>query len=608
LTSAIEPDLEVENFVSPREWRIDCLGTLSYPNRGELESQPSVSVAVSPANGRARSIDCSQLEASDTQKQIIRTVPIAILPALKVGDFWTRRRLSASPNGYHRARFPVSSDVIDAAKTVRLGEIVPRPDGQADADAKEFLLPFWQHPYHKQFTRAFCELLQLDAKTRLLIPHWEIIRFYWGSSTQLVETLFRVGRTRDDICDEGKSWLDRRGHAHIHLRRQIPYCSAADVARICFGPAARHAINVLENSLIAQAAGPNAGPNVVFPKMPLPISEGTTLTVSGRWIWYKDGGKSFICYRILSCSSPFPFSSLTYFKDLPGDTNPNRDKANLQPMTVKGRPPNQRSRGKPVQQADANTLLGNFQYEMLEESRFPYLDQIPKASKRQEDYTHYLDPEPIPEPEGEADQGVGHGSSDPKQPAKLQKREHQLNTSQTLSVNCKYFFAAIDLLKGNGDIADCEYVCPTPDRNDGRCTVLPLALTKKGRISRLCYLDYIKGHIHTAKLRRRAIVAKISHNKGTSYLLEAEARVFEGRQLDSMSTFEVRALDSGEVADREIEDILQNFCDKRLVWSMPAHLPHLQGKTFSHPKKKKNDTEDEYVERIYKRLKEILNG
>lgn len=591
-----ESEPKVSNFVESIEhWRIDCLGTLSYADRLDLESQPTISIAVSKSTQQPTPTNCWRTDFTLTKDQRIEKIPIAMLPILKVGDFWSKNQTSLSPHCYQQTEFSLSREQIKSAVTVHLGDAAPWAKG---LEKPEFLLPYFYHPYHKLFTRAFAELIELNDGSLLLIPHWEIIRFYFGSSTQLIESVFNVNATFEDLFDSNKSVKEKNGHAHVHMRAHLPYVSATDVGRICFCPKARQAVNVLRNSLIAQSANQQS----IFPKTVLPISESSTMGMKGKFITYKNGKRGFICYELKSCSAPFPFTSFSFFKDMAGDTNPDADQGQLQPMTVRSRDNEKKSKDKIIDQKDANTIFGTATYQLSSPSRFPYLDDIYQEKRRVDPYTHYSEPGYQPDPVEELNEGVGAGGRDAYQSAKLQRKEHDLNTSAKLSINFEYFFSAIELLIKNKHINSCEYVCPTADRNDSRCAVLPLTLTQQGRVSKLSFIDYIKGYVHTSKLRRRAVVAKMSYNKGVVYLLEVEARVYKGKQLDCFPTFLLRSLHSEALTTREVQDVLEAFSNSDFLWKVPSHLAHIHGILIRHPQKKPDDTERTYVDRLYQKF------
>lgn len=594
MTDVVVSEPKISDFVSTNEyWRIDCLGSLAFDTPG-MESQPTISVAVSKATKQPPlESECWKTNSTLTKAQRIQKIPISILPNLKIGDFWFKNQLAISPTSYQQKKLSINRSQLKDSTFVCLGDEAPWSRG---TDNREYLLPYIYHPYHKLFTRANAQLIELSDGLLLIIPHWEIIRFYFGSSSQLIEWLFNVNTTYDDLYDESRCHKNADGHGHVHLRPKIPYNSAADVARICFDPNVRKAIDILRNSLTAQSA--NQKP--IFPKIPLPIFDSSSLQMKGRSITYANGKRGFICYELISCSAPLPFTSLSYFKDMPGDTNVDGDRTHLEPMTVRT-PKKNREREKEgksdIDQKDANTIFGSVTYQIDITSRFPYLNNVQVEKRRIDPYTHYAEPGYQPEPEGDLKQGVGHGGSEERESAKLQKKEHQLNTSQKPSINFEYFFEAMDLLQL--EVSSVEYICPIADASDKRCTILPLSKTKKGEVSKLNFMDYVKGYVTTARLRRRAVIAKITFNKGISYLFEIETRVFQGKQLDAFPTYLVASISQSELTNREIEDILKQFSDNHFLWSIPSHLPHVRGISIRHPHKQSNEKRESYITRLH---------
>lgn len=598
MSDVAESEPKISSFVSTNEyWRIDCLGSLSFDTPG-LESQPTISVAVSKAAQHPPvESECWKTNATLTKAQRIEKIPVSILPNLKTGDFWFKNQLAISPVSYHKKKLSLGLSQLENATCICLGDEAPWSPGPNN---REYWLPFHYHPYHKLFTRANAQLIELSDGLLLIIPHWEIIRFYFGSSTQLVEWLFNVNATYEDLYDESRCSKSADGHGHLHLRSQIPYNSATDVARICFDAKVRKTIEILRNSLTAQSA--NQRP--VFPKIKLPIFDSTTLEMKGRSIKYANGKQAFICYELISCSAPLPFTSLSYFKDMPGDTNPDQDRSQLTPMSVRAPKEKNGAEDKKkeslIEPKDANTTFGSQIYQIDVANRFPYLNTVNVEKRRIDPYTHYSEPGYHPELKGNLTEGVGHGGNDERQSAKLQRKEHQLNTSPKPSINFEYFFEAMDLLKLK--VSSVDYICPTaePDRSDHRCAILPLAKTERGGVSKLNFIDYVKGKITTKKLRRRAIIAKVTFNKGIAYLLEIETRVYNGKQLDAFPTYLVSSITQSELTNREIDDVLKHFSKNHFLWSIPTQLPYVRGIALRHPHKRPDENRDSYIKRLYK--------
>ena len=125
-------------------------------------------------------------------------------------------------------------------------------------------------------------------------------------------------------------------------------------------------------------------------------------------------------------------------------------------------------------------------------------------------------------------------------------------------------------------------------------------------MSKLNFIDYVKGKITTKKLRRRAIIAEITFNRGVTYLLEIETRVFDGKQLDAFPTYMVSSVSQSELTHREIDDVLKHFVHNHFLWSIPKHLPHVRGIALRHPHKRPDEKRESYIKRLYKSFSDVI--
>jgi len=80
--------------------------------------------------------------------------------------------------------------------------------------------------------------------------------------------------------------------------------SAADVARIAFDSSALHCAKLITSSLLASSDAKQ------YPKAHFPFSGESTVRASGMWLGPEK--KSFLAFRLHSCSYAFPFDKLTY--------------------------------------------------------------------------------------------------------------------------------------------------------------------------------------------------------------------------------------------------------------------------------------------------------
>lgn len=277
-------------------FRIDWFGNVAY-SRDINHSQPFIAVALSEIQASSRDTWMYPTSFDGRLHQRHVFVPVGFLPYLHIGDIWTSDGFVRSPD-YIQESFSININK-EAAKLVKAGV--------GKGEHCGFFLPFVAHPYHSEHTHSYCVKVALGSDTHLVIPSMELIRFYFGSSSKLVSMLFNVP------FQEGNLWVDAKkdehGTAHIGLASGISGHSAADVARIAFNGIARRATKLIGDSCVTASAAKERA----YPKMIFPFAGETTLKAAGVWSQTEETGmKVFLVFRLLSCSHPFPFSSLRY--------------------------------------------------------------------------------------------------------------------------------------------------------------------------------------------------------------------------------------------------------------------------------------------------------
>jgi len=274
-------------------WRIDWFGEVS--NRFN-RLQPSINVCLSLWPD----------EHSDTStlpKRIRKQIcaPVGYLGKLRIGDVWKNGLLRHTPE-YRLETFCNVTINRDTTTLIKAGLSVDR-DKQ-----KYSYLPFSHHIYHDFHTHSYCQKVELPDDRRLIIPAVELIRFYFGSSSELIIRLFQVGLSPDKLWSNAVPGTGRK-FAHIDLAPGISGWSASDVARIAFSKVAWRAAQVINESLTL--ASVNGSP--IYPVARFPFEGSTSLLASG--VWLPLGNKldrTFLVYRLLSCSHHFPFLALKY--------------------------------------------------------------------------------------------------------------------------------------------------------------------------------------------------------------------------------------------------------------------------------------------------------
>ncbi|MBI1890271.1 MAG: hypothetical protein HYS18_06490 [Burkholderiales bacterium] len=291
-------------FAFPKDgnsWRIDWFGDVAFPNRMLRRTQPSVFVHLS------RVLDSSFLEdpavllppdSTLVSKQRKVWISVGTLPLLAIGDIWKDGQLEMRPD-YELEHFADLDINATTAVLVKAG---------LNLEENGFLLPRAEHPWHMQCTQSYCLMVRLPQNRRLIIPCMELIRFYFGSSSNLLTKLFLPPLQRDSLYSNPQ--FDKpSGRLTLQLATNISGASAADIGRLHMAPAAwRAAAHVGASLLKASVSGQGAYPQAYFP-----FEGQTNLTASGKWLSLGEEARaSFVVYNLRSCSHPFPFRSLRY--------------------------------------------------------------------------------------------------------------------------------------------------------------------------------------------------------------------------------------------------------------------------------------------------------
>jgi hypothetical protein len=171
-----------------------------------------------------------------------------------------------------------------------------------------FLLPLSHHPWHKGATQSYCIMVVLPDKTRLIIPCLELIRFYFGSSGNLVQRLFTTPLITNSLWAK-KRYDEEKRHLHLVLADRMSGASAADIGRIAASKHAKWSAGSIFNSCQKASIQRDS----VHPYTKFPFEGKTDLLANGIWLPFGDKTEAtFVVYRIRSCSYPFPFQSLSY--------------------------------------------------------------------------------------------------------------------------------------------------------------------------------------------------------------------------------------------------------------------------------------------------------
>lgn len=279
-------------------WRIDWLGDLIYRPTSNQHSQPFIKVSISPLHQHLE-FNPAYTEPSnfDHQRQRDVWLPLGLLHVLQVGDIWL-----------HGRRVACQAADSEVFREVNIGHSSVKFVKAGLPEDDQYLLPFENHPWHRNHTESYGVLVALPNNQRLLVPCWELIRFYFGSSSALLGKLFTGPLTSSVLWKEKKFDLERR-HSHLVLTGGLTGISAADIGRLAEDGVAWHsAAQIYISCLTAKVKG-----GAVYPRTGFPFDGLSTLAATGKWLPF--GGvpnSTFVVSSLISCSHPFPFESLSY--------------------------------------------------------------------------------------------------------------------------------------------------------------------------------------------------------------------------------------------------------------------------------------------------------
>lgn len=279
-------------------WRLDWFGECAYPGSVRRYAQPSIRVSLSSL--RCDPSDHEALispDGTDHQHQHETWVPIAALPMLAIGDLWQNGHPIGSPN-YQVESFKNLHIHSGSANFVKAGLAID----------EHFLLPLSSHPWHRLYTQSYCVAVTLNEQLHLLVPCIELIRFYFGSSSNFLQKLFTEHLTPETLWSS-KHLNPSNWHLHLVLANHLSGASATDIGRIAESKLAwRAAAGIYASCQKASTIG-----HPVYPYTGFPFEGTTDLVASGVWLPFgEQEHATFLAYRLRSCSHPFPFHSLSY--------------------------------------------------------------------------------------------------------------------------------------------------------------------------------------------------------------------------------------------------------------------------------------------------------
>jgi hypothetical protein len=276
-------------------WRIDWFGDVAFPDRREGHKQPAMCLAISRVN--KDTFDRFHCNRSVLKQRQI-WAPVGLLPNFRLGDIWQ--------DGFLLQREVTPATTFQSLNINRRSCRMAKAG--IDVNGQGFLLPASEHPWHMRHTHSYCLVVKLKEDHQLVIPCAELIRFYFGSSSSLLATLFTPPLNRKRLYSDAHFRSDS-GRLHLKLAKGISGYSAADIGRLHLDRHAWAAASEIGLSLL-EGTTRNAK---AYPRTRFPFVGETTLVAVGEWLSLGDqADRSFLVHSIQSCSHQFPFRTLAY--------------------------------------------------------------------------------------------------------------------------------------------------------------------------------------------------------------------------------------------------------------------------------------------------------
>lgn len=267
-------------------WQVVWLGDVAFHHPLRLTSQPSVNVVIA-------NLDSPELERQE--------IPIAVAQMfpLSVGRIWVDKILTNEVD----PRIETRELEIDTANATECLAGIRVLDGRCF----DFLLPFGSYNAHRQHTKSPCIFVEQPDQL-VVFPATELIRFYFGSSGQLLRSVFRSDFSLKSLVTDFE--VKPRGELRIDLAQDIRAVSAPDVGRLVADKVALDAASLVSRSLVvAKASGQE---QKVYARTAFPFKGKSRMVLKGVTVKAIDDVPRFVVHEIMSCGFPFPFQYLEY--------------------------------------------------------------------------------------------------------------------------------------------------------------------------------------------------------------------------------------------------------------------------------------------------------
>lgn len=593
-------------------WRIDWFGYLSYDDKnGVRRSQPMVDVFLSKFNEPFSNVKFNSKQATDYENQRKIKVPIEYMVILRLGDVW------------HQGEYVPSITPRYMQETFKNLDVSPENTASVFASAtispKQYILGYNIHPYHQQAPRTYCEQIMLPDGNIVIVPHYVILQTYFAASSYVFRNLFQFGLELERIFNFDKSYITEDKHAYIHLKKWTHDSAAEQVARIAFDNAGRQAASMVSRNLALQKTN---GIRSFAPKTQFPFKGETDLKVQGKWCTISGSLKAFVVFEIFSCTGKFPFVNLEYFRDNPGDKNPDstHKKSNNDNSGSKKKPKPPKDKDLPLEpEEEPDTSIDDLKLQGRVEPNFLDLNDKPVEKVRQEIHQNTGELRPPPQEEEVNTGNTGEGGNDngtaPVNFEGLPLPPKKKKLFNTAICRLALFIDCCETLKSKSRVSNLSYITINTGLGQAleKYSFFPLTQTQKGRKSTWQYSNYFqdikkpKGYKYKF---RRVVIARVMINNELIYLFEIERKIQQyvggWGEHDSFSFFCIKANSTNKLTTYELEEVLLSCSENNGIWSK-VEIPDsvIKSFPFKHPK---NDSlaDSSYVDNTISILEEKL--
>jgi hypothetical protein len=309
--------IERLEFLDPAKYyKLRYIGQLLRGNNNEkmieanfLELANYYEYFVLKNDGRSQSL---------TGKEVLYNANLRWLPSLRVGSIYQKNKIIKRHNSFgHQAELEID---VSKGNEYLLGDLIDLKDTFYFKLYGQLVSKVWAFQSVKGTNRDGRE----NRFGLVLIPTYELIRFYYGFTSNLISALFSGGLYRNEIYYPEYSYRyekDGKEVPFLMLGKKIEDKCAKIVGRIVFDKVAFLNAKRIYDSLLEQNKYNN------YPSSGFPFNDTTNLLVSHEWIKVNSGSKIFKRYpgieksqwlmlvtEILSCSHVFPFNEIDFLR------------------------------------------------------------------------------------------------------------------------------------------------------------------------------------------------------------------------------------------------------------------------------------------------------